>query len=216
MNGDKLKILIADPQYLIRVGLRQLLSSSDCWEVVGEVADRNSLYQWLEENHSDVVLLDYGWTGDFSPADVRRIRREQPDCEVVVISSDLEKEKVVKAQAYGAKGFLTKACDEEEIMGAIEAVAQKEKFFCNKVLNILLPRDTSKIAGKPCDPTRISEREIEIIRCMAAGLKADEIARRLSLSKHTVYTHRKNIKRKLALRNAAEIVHYAVKANLVD
>jgi len=216
MENNVTQILIADAQYLIRAGLKQLVDGREDLEVIAEVSDTQGLWEQLNTHQPHVVLMDYGWMGVFSPDDVKRIKQLWPQIEVVVISGDLEKKKINQALGYGAKGFLTKTCDADEILGAITAAAQGEQFLCNKILDIVLERKNGQRQGNPCDPMNISAREIEIIRYMAAGLKADEIADALSLSKHTVYTHRKNIKRKLALNNAAEIVHFAVKANWVD
>jgi DNA-binding NarL/FixJ family response regulator len=216
MSAPALQVLIADPQYLIREGLKQILLRQARIQVAAEASNQKEMHAWLRLHRPDVVVMDYSANGGFRPDDVRRIRRDSPQSEVLLISSDLEKEKVLAALQYGAKGFLTKECDEQEITDAVQAVSQKEKFFCNKVLDIILDRPLEvETNGSACDPLKITEREIDVIRCMAEGLKAEEIARQLNLSKHTVYTHRKNIKRKLALKTGAEIVRYAVQAKLV-
>ena len=88
-------------------------------------------------------------------------------------------------------------------------------FFCSKVLDIIMERSFGK-PGEECAPTPLTPREIEIVRLTARGLIAKEIADVLSLSPHTIYTHRKNIMKKLKLNSSSELVLYAVNNGMID
>ena len=110
--------------------------------------------------------------------------------------------------------FLTKECDETEILDAVMATAKNERFFCSKILNYILEKSFNKSIS--CKPSPLSQREVEIVRLIAKGLIAKEIADRLNLSTHTVYTHRKNIMSKLKVKSASELVLYAVNNGIVD
>ena len=143
-------------------------------------------------------------------------RNLSPDSEVLIISSDINRTKVMTALQYGAKGFLTKECGEVEILGAIRATANAEKFFCNTVLDIVLDRQLSEGDTEDCSPVKFTDREIEIISLMAQGANAQKIADTLSLSVHTIYTHRKNIRKKMGASTAAEVILYAIRTGLVS
>lgn len=217
MSNRVIQIAVADAQILVREGMKAMLASKSTMRIVAEASDRQELTALLNSHNPDVLALDYSAGDKFSPQDVAIIKDQRPLTEVLIISADLDRDKVRTAMKLGAKGFLTKDCGEMEILGAIEATARGEKFFCNKVLDIVLEREEiwSADAG-PCDPVNFTNRESDIIRLMAQGRNAQEIATELSLSVHTVYTHRKNIHKKLGVSNATEVILYAIRSGLVD
>lgn len=213
MANKSIPVLIADAQYLIRTGLQALIAQQSDMEVVATATHSSQLALQLPATNSAIVLMDYGSEGGFNPEDIGEIQEQHPDSQVVVISSDLQQEKVLRALSLGARGFLTKYCDDTEILEAIRAAAEGKKFFCQTVLDIILQKDDT---DPSCEPVQLSVRELEVIRLMADGLKAQAIAQELHLSIHTVYTHRKNILRKLGAQNAAEVIRYAYQAQLVE
>jgi DNA-binding NarL/FixJ family response regulator len=117
------------------------------------------------------------------------------------------------AVACGVTSFLTKTCDETEIFSAVRAAAKREKFFCSKVLDVLLEKHFPGTDN--CAATELSVRETEIVRLVAEGYSSKDIAKMLFLSPHTVHTHRKNILRKLGIGSTSELVLYAVNTGLV-
>ncbi|MFK7921947.1 MAG: LuxR C-terminal-related transcriptional regulator [Bacteroidia bacterium] len=207
-------ILIADNAFLVREGIKAVVADSKSIHVIGEARNEKELHLNVSQHKPDVVIIDYRAGKAFSTDSVRDLIERSPSTNVLVISSDLERRQVISVLEYGVLGFLLKECDEEEILGAIKAVAAGEKFFCSKVLDILLER-TMNPAVADCAPTRLTQREIEVVKQMAEGVPAQEIAERLSLSVHTVYTHRKNIMRKLGASSASEVIRYAFQTALV-
>ena len=109
--------------------------------------------------------------------------------------------------------FLSKQCDEKEILDAVLATAKGEKFYCTNVLNYLLEKSFPK--ETECKPLPLSAREVEIVQLISTGLIAKEIAGKLNLSTHTIYTHRKNIMKKLGIGSTSELVLYAVNEGIV-
>jgi DNA-binding NarL/FixJ family response regulator len=213
---DRVNIIIADPQLLAREGLKVLLANRPNMEVVAEAETRAQLDLVLSEHRPDVLAMDYSAGDVFSPQDIEHIKEARPLAEILIISSDLDKEKVKTAMRLGAKGFLTKDCGEMEILGALEATSRGEKFFCNKVLDIILEREELQPTTGPCDPVNFTARELDIVKLMVDGKNAQEIADKLALSVHTVYTHRKNIHKKLGVSNATEVVLHAIRSGLVE
>ena len=223
---QKTSITLADSQYLIRVGLKHLLSQNGAFEVVSEAEDEEELFEQLQQQQPQVVIIDYDQPESFSRATLDRIRKQWPQVGLLIISDDDVKESIYGVLQLGVNSYLTKSCDEEEIIDAVKATAKSEKFFCTRVLDYLLEKSFSNddsgqaSAATPpdevsCQPTPLSPREIEIVQLIARGLIAKEIASELNLSTHTIYTHRKNIMRKLGLSGASELVLYAVNMGLV-
>ena len=218
MVGTKpINIMLADAAFLVREGIKSVISGKPYLQVQGEAADSYELKRFLTHKSPDIIIIDYNAPGAFSLDDIRYIVEKAISSRILVISSDLKKDEVLKALEYGAKGFLLKACDQTEILGAIHAVAKNEKFFCSKVVDFIMERHNPKEQSlrEACEPTLLTQREIEIVKLMAKGKPAQEIADTLSLSVHTIYTHRKNIKQKLGLTTAAEVILYAVNTSLL-
>jgi DNA-binding NarL/FixJ family response regulator len=210
---QSISILIADNQYLIRFGLKELFAQCDEFEVVAEVTNELDLQNNLEQHQPNVVILDYNQPNHFSTDTVVKIKQISPFSNVLIISDDDQKHGIYQVLEYGVNSYLTKSCGENEIIDAVRATSKGEKFFCSNVLNYILEKSFPKT--EDCSPTPLSPREIEVVRLVASGLIAKEIASELNLSTHTIYTHRKNIMKKLNLGSASELVLYAVNNGIV-
>lgn len=212
---EKIKIIIADAQLLIREGLKKIISASDKIELLDEVSSAKELLGSLEKKIPNVIVIDYLQPNYFDIQIVEIIKNKYPKIEFLVISTDNKKDTILKSIDNGVKGYLTKECDAEEIMGAIHAVANHEKFLCHKVIDIIIDKHLHKEEDN-CAALNISSRESEIIKLTAKGWNAKTIAEHLFLSTHTIYTHKKNIMKKLKLKSTSEIIVYAIQNNLID
>jgi DNA-binding NarL/FixJ family response regulator len=209
-------VLLADEQPLVRLALRQLLSQKEQYFVVGEVGNEEELIASLKINQPDLVVMDYSQSDNFRPGSVAKIRSISPRSQILIISADTRKENIFQVLELGVTSFLTKTCGTNEILDAAQATLKGDKFFCTRVIDFLLEKSFAKDTDVSCAPTPLSNREIEIVQLSAKGLIAKEIADVLNLSTHTVYTHRKNIMKKLHISSASELVLYAVNKGLVQ
>lgn len=198
------------------MGLSCILSKSEKLNIQSLVKNSFELSQSIEEKIPDVIILDYLAPNKFCISDIDCIKNEYPQINFVIISSDNDKENIHKILKHEGISFLTKECDEEEIIGAIISSSKKERFLCNKIVNIILEKSTQNDKEEDCAATNLSNREMEIIKLTAKGLSAKQIADKLYLSLHTVYTHKKNIMRKLKLNTSSELIIYAINNGLVS
>jgi DNA-binding NarL/FixJ family response regulator len=210
----KTTILLADAQYLVRVGLRCILAKHPDFEVVGEVANDEDLAAALQALQPDVVILDYDGPDNFSQDSIGTIAAHSPAPKILIISEDRDKNSIFKVLERGVQSFLTKTCDEQEIADAVRAAVKGDKFFCTRIVDILLEKSFGKTDS--CAPTPLSPREIEIVQLVAKGYIAKEIGDLLHLSTHTVYTHRKNIMKKLQLQTPSELMLYALNNGILE
>lgn len=210
---QKLSVILADSQYLIRVGLRHILDAIPDCEIVAEATHETALLDLVKQHQPNILVLDYNQPGRFSMETIYKARNISPHTNLLIISADEDKKNIYQVLESGVNSFLSKLCDEKEIINAVLATGKGEKFFCTNVLNHLLEKSFPKEAD--CMPTPLSPREIEIVRLIASGLIAKEIAGKLNLSTHTIYTHRKNIMKKLRLGTTSELVLYAVNSGIV-
>ena len=144
--------------------------------------------------------MDYTIPNFIEIEELEKINEISEKTKMLVISDDRNKGNILKAIKYGVTGYLSKQCEKEEIINAIFTIHKGEKFFCNKILDVILEKDNNQ----SIDPSalNLSEREIEVITLVASGYSNKEIADKLFISIHTLYTHRKNIMREIELQIA--------------
>lgn len=206
-------IAIADPQLLSRAGIRHLLGKNEGLELLFEATNEAELFAHLVQQSPDILVIDYDHSPHFTASTVHRLIKEYPAVQLLIITDDDHRPQIFRLLEQGVQTFITKACNEQEVEDALLAAVRKEKFFCSKVLDYLLERSASQSSP---DLTALSPREIEITQLIAKGLVAKEIAAELHLSTHTVYTHRKNILKKLNLRTSSELLVFALQNSLIS
>ena len=209
-------IAIADTQFLIRHGLKNLIKSLNGFTILEEFSNGNDLIEFLSKNHPDVLIMDYNQPNLFNTETIKKVNQIAPETNILIISGDNNKHNIYEVLELGINSFLTKQCEQEEILNAIKATAKGEKFFCNNVLNYILEKSFSPEDEGDCSPTPLTFREIQVVKLIAAGKIAKEIGSDLDLSTHTVYTHRKNIMRKLNLNSTSELVIYAINHGIIE
>jgi DNA-binding NarL/FixJ family response regulator len=212
--NKKIGIIIADTQAVVRVGLKYILSENSDFMILDMVDSEEQLLESIKKNAPDVIIIDYNHPHNFGVASIKKIKQINHAIQILIISADNSKENILKVIENGALGFLTKECDEEEIQNAVIASAKGDKFLCHKVIDIIIENHIHK--EDDCTALNISSRETEIIKLTAKGWSAKTIASHLFLSTHTVYTHKKNIMKKLKLKSTSEIIVYAIQNKLIE
>ncbi len=214
-----IKIVIADNNFIVRAGLRSVLSQCEDYQIVAEVTNNVELNEALTVFEVDTVLMDYCADG-FDLSVVNKWAKKVPQIKWIAITGDESGVVMVGALRAGFQSYIKKECDFHEIMDSVRETVNGARFFCGKVLEQIrrenINVDDLQIISADCDAVVISERELEVIRYIAEGYTNVEIADKLYLSQHTINTHRKNIMGKLGVNNTAAIVMYAVKTKLVS
>jgi two-component system, NarL family, invasion response regulator UvrY len=211
---EKIKVLLADNQPLTVAGLTSILNEKDDVVIVDQVITRESLSESLEQHKPDLLIVDYDLSGYITREDLYTIKEFSPVTNVLVISSDNDKNSILKVLQSGVIGYLTKECSKEEILMAVYAVARGEKFFCHKILNIIMEKHFSP-EPEEVVPGVLTVRETEILAFLASGYSTQKVADELHLSPHTVHTHRKSIIKKLNIKSPTEFVIYALDFGLI-
>lgn len=212
---QQIKIILADPQFVTRAGIKLVLSQIPQFQIVSEVKNSAELLKEVKLKQPQVIIIDYNVPGYFQIEDISKIKSLSPKTNVMVVSSDHNKNNIYKVLDSGIKNFITKECDSEEIIQAVRATAIGEKFFCAKVVDIILEKHFN-VKNEHCEPSQLSQRETEIVQLIAEGFTGREIAERLFLSHHTISTHRKNILKKLHINSTSELILYAIRFGIVS
>ncbi|MFN6062191.1 MAG: LuxR C-terminal-related transcriptional regulator [Bacteroidota bacterium] len=214
MQEETYKVLLADAQFLIRFALKELLKETNTFQVIGEAGNEAELNSFIAKTPPDIIVIDYNQPGFFSIESIKNLKEQHPTIELLVISSDDNKENIYDVINSGVLLFLTKKCYAHEINEAFRAIIRGEKFFCASIFNFIFEMSFSQ-NNYSSNPLPLSARELEIVQLIAQGLVAKEIGKKLNLSTHTVYTHRKNIMEKLKLKRSSELVLFAVNKGLL-
>lgn len=214
-----MKIIIADSNDIVSVGLRTILSSEVSASIVAEAKNNEELLNQIKNFEVDIVLIDYtspGYTIDIIPTILSKNKR----IKFVAITPDQSAQTVIHALRSGVTSHVKKDCDISEIINSVKETQHGNKFFCGQILETIQKAsiDVNDIDfdSFSCEPVILSEREIEIIVLISEGNTNVQIADILHLSSHTINTHRKNIMSKLGVKNTAGIVMYAVKSDLIS
>ncbi|MFF9351744.1 response regulator [Streptomyces sp. NPDC014734] len=208
------RVVVADDQSVVREGIVMLLGLLPGVEVIGSAKDGEEAVALVAELAPDVVLMDLRMPRCDGAEATRRIRRDHPGTQVVVLTTFADDDSLFTALQAGARGYLTKDAGGEEIVRAIQAVLSGEAGFAPSVQRRLLERVTtsSTPSAPPFDPELpdgLTPRELEVLELIAEGLSNPEIARRLHISQATVKSHINNLFAKAGVRDRAQAVRYA-------
>jgi DNA-binding NarL/FixJ family response regulator len=213
-----IRILIADDHEMIRTGLRKILEGRDGWTVCGEAVNGREAVTKARELKPDVVVLDFAMPELNGLEVIRQIRATLPQTEVLILTMH-ESEQLARAVlAAGARGFVLKSDAGQTIAAAVEQLGQHHSYFTTSVSHVVLQGYLH-----PAEPTeenligkRLTAREREIVQLIAEGRSSKEVADALGISVKTVETHRVNLMRKLELHSVSELVHYAIRNQIVE
>ena len=207
-------IIIANPNYLAREGFKYIINENRSLNVAGEITKRIDIWQQVESQKPDVLVMDYTVPNFIEVDEIEKINEISRKTKMLVISDDRNKENILKAIRYGVTGYLSKQCEKEEIINALFTIHKGEKFFCNKILDVILEKQNTPSIDSAA--LNLSERETEVITLVTSGYSNKEIADKLFISIHTLYTHRKNIMKKLNFKSPVELVLFAMDMGLID
>jgi DNA-binding NarL/FixJ family response regulator len=212
--GALRKVLVADNQALMIAGISQFLSEIDDLTVVGFPKDSTEFKQLLANHKPELLIIDYNLPDYLSLQDIESGLKISPGSNILIISSDNNKSTILNSLQLGVKGFVTKSCSRDEIFMAINSVIKGEKFYCHKILNIIIEKHFPSEASVS-EVGILTPRERQILAKLAKGGSTQKISDELHLSPHTVQTHRKSIIKKLNISSPTEFVIKALDFGLL-
>lgn len=209
-----IRILIADDHAVVRRGLAQIVRDAGDIEVAGEAADYAGVMAFLRDATVDVVLLDISMPGRSGLEILKIVRERHAKLPVLILSTFPEDQYALRALKLGASGYLTKDSAPQLLVDAIRAAAQGRRYVSHELALVLAANFSEPDERAPHE--RLSDREFETLRLIAAGKKLSDIAEVLHLSPKTVSVYRARLMEKMRLKSNAELTHYAVKHGLIE
>lgn len=209
-----LRILIADDHAVVRAGLRTLLESRSGWQVCAESADGRDAVEKAGKLKPDIAVLDIGMPLLNGVEATRRIRAASPSTEIVILTMHESDDLVQQVVEAGARGYILKDDADRVLLAAVDALRNHKPYFSTRVSTPPATEDAPS-TDAPRSRLRLTPREREILQLLAEGKSNKEVATLLGISVNTVEAHRANIMLKLNLHSLAELVHYAIRNNIV-
>jgi DNA-binding NarL/FixJ family response regulator len=212
-----IRLVIADDHEIFRDGLALMLSKQQDIQLVGQAGNGKQLLTLVNELFPDVVMTDVKMPVMDGIEATRSLVSQHPDLKIIALSMFDEENMIVDMLEAGAKGYLLKNADKQEILDAIHSVYDEKHYYCQHTTSKL----ASLISKSRFNPYKkkeslvFTDREIEIIRLICQQLTAQEIADKVFLSKRTVEGHRTRILEKMNVKNTAGVVIYALRHRIV-
>ncbi|MDE3075285.1 MAG: response regulator transcription factor [Chloroflexota bacterium] len=206
--------MVVDDHPVVREGLSAMLSREEDFEVVGEAKDGQEAVERAAALKPAVVLMDLKMPRMDGVEAIRQIKRQQPEVEVIVLTTFDSDEYIFQGIEAGARGYLLKDAPRDDLFRAVRAVARGESLLQPAVAARLVNRFAELSRRTPAEDA-LSARELEVLRLLASGAANKEIASRLIISESTVKTHVTNIFQKLGASDRTQAVTLALQRGLI-
>ena len=213
-NDNKIRVLIADDHAIVRQGLKQILSETEDMLVTGEADDGAEALGLARQQPWDVFLLDVSMPNRNGIDTLKQLKKEFPRLPVLILSMHPEEQYAVRALKAGASGYLTKQSAPEQLVNAIRQVASGKKYLSPAVAQQLADAISEDTEKSPHE--RITDREYQVLKLIAAGKTLTQIAETLNLGVATVSTYRARLLEKMGLRSTAELIRYGLEHGLAE
>lgn len=207
-----IKIVVVDDHQLFREGIISLLSKNDDLEVVGEAENENQLWEILDREKANIVLVDISLPESNGIDIISTAKEKYPEIRFIVLTMHAEGQYVVKSIRKGAYGYLIKNANEKELIHAIKQVALGHKYLNAEISQLMI---TDILIEEDESRKQLSDREKEVLVMVSNGKTTKEIAEELFVSSRTVESHRMNIMKKLKVQNTAELIKKAAHLKLI-
>ena len=206
------RILVVDDHALVRRGLIEILRRLPEPVDFGEAGTGDEALALAKAAAWDIVLLDLGLPDRHGLEVLRALRERRAELPVLILTMFPEDQLAVRLLEAGAAGYLTKESAPEELLRAIQRVLQGHKYLSPAMAQTLADRLG---AGEPPSRPPLSERELEVLRLLAAGRAIKDISHQLGLSPKTISTYRARLLRKMNMSTNAELTYYAARHGLL-
>jgi two-component system response regulator NreC len=214
---DKIRVLLVDDHMVVRIGLRALIDSEPDMQVAGEAGNGLEAIEQARALRPDVIVMDIAMPQMDGLEATRRIRAEFPTSPVLILTVHAQEKYLFPVLKAGGAGYVLKSTVDTELLDAIRTVAQGGAFLYPSATRMLLEDYLSHLHSAPDQDAydSLSEREREVLKLIALGHTAKEVADKLAISPKTAETYRTRIMEKLNLQSRVDLVQYALARGLL-
>lgn len=208
-----ISVFLVDDHAMVRAGFRRLLETENNITVVGEAGSGEDAYPEILKQHLDVIVVDISMPGEGGLSFIRRLLSKDKNAKVLIMTMHDDDAFVSHAIQLGAKGFLSKSGDPNELATAIKAIANGENWISPNIAQKVV---YSMGSGQESPVEVLTTREFEIFMLLSKGKSVNEISTLLHISPKTVNVHRANIMEKLNVKNTVKLAHIAMRMGMLE
>jgi two-component system, NarL family, response regulator NreC len=216
MVKEVIKIMVVMSHKLVRQGLVSLFKANDDFMVVGEFSDGQEAWEQVTVLNPDVAIIDIQLNGLGGISIGSRIKKFNPKTEIVYLASTHTEEQVKEAFESGARGFLLKDCDFDELVYASKKAANGDYYLSGPASHDLIAEYVKPVVNALKPGGIVTKRERELARLLADGYSTKEAADVLNISPKTAEAHRASIMKKLNAKNVTDIVKYCIRNHIIE
>lgn len=212
---ELVNILIAEHHRIVRDGIKMILTEVPGLKVVDAVANKEALLSFKFKGDTDIIILDLDMPDLDMKNTIEKLKEENPGVKILCLSDVESKEQIKSVMVAGVSAYVLKKRGKEEIIKGIEVIQNGNQYLCDESIKALV-HDKSNELTFDTESSKLTEREIEILRLICEEYTNKESAEELDISIRTVDAHRRSLLQKTGAKNTAGLVKFAFKNQIVS
>jgi DNA-binding NarL/FixJ family response regulator len=204
------RILLADDHALIREGVKSIIERAPGLKIVGEAGDGFELLKFLKTSVADLIILDISMPHLDGLEALKKIKTDYPKAKVLILTMHKSKGYMLQAFSAGADGYLLKGNAFDDLFTAIEEIRQGGHYISSLMSNQIVDLFRHEGPGQLLSENNLSPKELAVLKLIAQGQSAKQIAEQLCITLQTVHYHRNNLKKRLSISTNAGLIRYAL------
>jgi len=211
----KHNVLIVDDHFVVREGLKLIIETSDSFQIIGEAANGEEALSFIEKKEPDVILMDLNMPKMSGLETIEALNEKQNHTPIIILTTYNEDELMLKGIELGAKGYLLKDTDRENLFRTLEAAIRGEILLQPNIMEKIVNYKRKEIHANMVEENNLTEKELFVLKAIARGYKNKEIAFDMGIAERTVKAHLTNIYNKLGVNSRSEAVAVSIERKLI-
>ncbi|PEK03106.1 response regulator [Bacillus wiedmannii] len=211
----KYNVLIVDDHFVVREGLKLILETSDSFQIIGEAANGEEALSFIEKKEPDVILMDLNMPKMSGLETIEALNKKQNHTPIIILTTYNEDELMLKGIELGAKGYLLKDTDRENLFRTLEAAIRGEILLQPNIMEKIVNYKRKEIHANMVEENNLTEKELFVLKAIARGNKNKEIAFDMGIAERTVKAYLTNIYNKLGVNSRLEAVAVSIERKLI-
>ena len=211
----KYNVLIVDDHFVVREGLKLIIETSDSFQIIGEAANGEEALSFIEKKEPDVILMDLNMPKMSGLETIEALNKKQNHTPIIILTTYNEDELMLKGIELGAKGYLLKDTDRENLFRTLEAAIRGEILLQPNIMEKIVNYKRKEIHADKVEGNSLTEKELFVLKAIARGYKNKEIAFDMGIAERTVKAYLTNIYNKLGVNSRSEAVAVSIERKLI-
>ncbi|MGX5497693.1 response regulator [Bacillus wiedmannii] len=211
----KYNVLIVDDHFVVREGLKLILETSDSFQIIGEAANGEEALSFIEKKEPDVILMDLNMPKMSGLETIEALNKKQNHTPIIILTTYNEDELMLKGIELGAKGYLLKDTDRENLFRTLEAAIRGEILLQTNIMEKIVNYKRKEIHANMVEENNLTEKELFVLKAIARGNRNKEIAFDMGIAERTVKAYLTNIYNKLGVNSRSEAVAVSIERKLI-